>query len=53
MGNMQVLPIIAITNGSWKFIPNMQYPHMKTMPFVIKMNFIFFEFCFASFRLIL
>jgi hypothetical protein len=39
MGNMQVLPIVANTNSSWKFNPNMQYPHIKTMPFVIEMNF--------------
>jgi len=40
-----VLLTMAITNNSWGFNPNMQYPHMKTIPFVTKMRgfFSFFK----------
>jgi hypothetical protein len=44
MGNMHVLPIMANTNSSWRFSPNMQHSHMKTMPFVIEMIFLLFFF---------
>jgi hypothetical protein len=50
MGNMQILPIMANTNNKSRFNNNMQYPCLKTMPFVIEMGKKKVQFCFASFR---
>ncbi len=38
MGNMQILPIMAKINNIGRFDTNMQYPHIKTLPFVIEMK---------------
>jgi hypothetical protein len=32
------LPIMANINNSWRFNTNVQYPHTKTMPFVIELK---------------
>jgi len=46
MGNMQILPIMAKTNNIWRFNTNMQYPHIKALPFVIEMIFFLKKNCF-------
>ncbi len=35
---MQILPIVAKTHNKSRFNNNMQYPHIKTMPFGIEME---------------